>query len=211
MHKQQLFPQKSHLSRPKPDFKIHRGLLQCFGYHPGNKLYDARFQLALLPGLHFFFVIQLVLTIHRSWRAGKSREGPHENEVRWMPCECRWSGASRQFSMSWISLSYIWLGLSTPTVSPHFWQTPLNQCLNHVFIFRCKQNRLQQIHHELRYCTPNFTKDESHSLHVRIIWQKTGPGISSELNSGCSSLKFPIESTNSYDVYPSCVCISITF
>jgi len=35
--------------------------------------------------------------------------------------------------------------------------------------------------------TPNFSKDESHALHISIVRQKTGPGISSELRSGDSS------------------------
>ena len=47
--------------KSKPDFKIHRGLLQCFGYHPGNKLCDARFLLALLPGLHCFLCFSACL------------------------------------------------------------------------------------------------------------------------------------------------------
>ena len=36
-------------------------------------------------------------------------------------------------------------------------------------------------------CTPNFSKDESHALHISIVRQKTGPGISSKLRSGDSS------------------------
>jgi len=35
-------------------------------------------------------------------------------------------------------------------------------------------------------CTPNFSKGESHALHISIVRQKTGPGIPSELHSGDS-------------------------
>ena len=35
-------------------------------------------------------------------------------------------------------------------------------------------------------CTPNFSKDESHGLHISIVRQKTGPGIPRELRSGDS-------------------------
>ena len=38
-----------------------------------------------------------------------------------------------------------------------------------------------------RNCTPNFSKGESHALHISIVKQKTGPGIPSELHSGDSS------------------------
>jgi len=35
--------------------------------------------------------------------------------------------------------------------------------------------------------TPNFSKDESHGLHISTVRQKTGPGIPSKLCSGDSS------------------------
>jgi len=38
-----------------------------------------------------------------------------------------------------------------------------------------------------RNYTPNFSKDESHALHINIVGQKTGPGIPSGLCSGDSS------------------------
>jgi len=38
-----------------------------------------------------------------------------------------------------------------------------------------------------RNYTPNFSKDESHGLHISIVRQKTGPGIPSKLRSGDSS------------------------